>query len=239
MESWSTSCARAFHPCSGLPPVLGPSTRGCVGYHHLMPDEDAESLVARARSLSTTEEAAVLYDDWAATYDRDVFGVLGVTGSQRIAELFAEFVPERATDVLDLGCGTGAVGCQLHRHGFGVVDGVDLSRAMLEVAAKTGVYRHLTVMDLTLPKPVGEGTKYGGAVSAGTFTTGHVGPAAIGQITNLLRPGATVAWVIAVPVWDSFAVALYVSGYEVVHQSIEPIRANGPRESVMVVARHA
>lgn len=203
-----------------------------------MPDEDAESLVARARSLSSTEEAAVLYDDWAATYDRDVFGVLGVTGSQRIADLFAEFVPERATEVLDLGCGTGAVGCQLHRHGFGVVDGVDLSRAMLDVAAKTGVYRDLTVMDLTMPIG-GEGPRYGGAVSAGTFTTGHVGPAAIGQITNLLRPGSTVAWVIAVPVWDSFAVALYVSGYEVVHQSIEAIRANGPRESVMVVARHA
>jgi SAM-dependent methyltransferase len=199
-----------------------------------MSEEDAESLVARARSLSSPEEAAVLYDDWAATYDRDVFGVLGVTGSIRIADLFAEFVSERTTEVLDLGCGTGAVGRQLHHHGFALVDGVDLSPAMLDVAADTGAYRRLTPMDLTRPIP--DGPTYGGAVSAGTFTTGHVGPAAIGEITKLLRPGAVVAWVIAVPVWDSFAVGLYVSGYEVLHQSVEAIRTNGPPEYKPAVA---
>lgn len=204
-----------------------------------MPDDSADSAdsrVATARSLSSVKQAADLYDAWARTYDHDVFGVLGVTGSTRIADLLAEFVDERDTEVIDLGCGTGAVGRQLHNHGFTTIDGVDLSPAMLDVAAATGVYRTLSVMDLTTPIRV-DSPRYGAAVSAGTFTTGHVGPAAVGEIVKLLRPGSIVAWVVAVPVWDSFAVALHVGGFDVRHRSVEAIGADGPLESVMVVAR--
>ena len=102
----------------------------------------------RARSISSAEEAAQLYAEWASTYDEDVFGVLGVTGSARIAELLVSVLADPAQPVVDLGCGTGAVGQRLAQLGVTTIDGIDLSPEMLTVAARTGAYRNLTVGDL-------------------------------------------------------------------------------------------
>jgi hypothetical protein len=107
---------------------------------------------------------------------------------------------------------------------------------MLDIARAKGVYRSLLAMDLT--KPILPTHQYGAAVSAGTFTSGHVGPSAIAEVTKLLTPGAVVAWVIASSVWTSFEPALAVAGFEVVHQSVEAIRANGAPEAMMLVGRY-
>ncbi|MEJ7801630.1 MAG: hypothetical protein WKF60_13995 [Ilumatobacter sp.] len=69
--------------------------------------DDAPHALARARRLTSTAEATALYDDWAARYDHDVFEVLGVTGSSRVADLLTERVGDRSLEVVDLGCGTG------------------------------------------------------------------------------------------------------------------------------------
>jgi len=81
----------------------------------------------RARSISTAEEATQLYAEWAATYDEDVFGALGVIGSARIAELLVGALTDPAQPVVDLGCGTGAVGQRLTQLGVTTIDGIDLS----------------------------------------------------------------------------------------------------------------
>ena len=44
--------------------------------------------------------------------------------------------------VLDLGCGSGLVGKQLHKRGYQNIDGLDLSEEFLEEAQKKGVYRY-------------------------------------------------------------------------------------------------
>src|SRR4051812_21685742 len=88
----------------------------------------------RARSLSSVEEAARLYGEWASTYDDDVFAELGFTGSARIAELLAGVLPDQDQAVADLGCGTGAVGRRLGELGVTTIDGIDLSPQMLAVA---------------------------------------------------------------------------------------------------------
>ena len=105
--------------------------------------------IAKPRSLSSVEENEALYREWAATYDRDVFETLGFTGSARIADLVASYVPRRSTEVIDLGCGTGAVGVRLAVLGFERIDGVDLSPELLDIARAKGPYRSLTTMDLT------------------------------------------------------------------------------------------
>jgi predicted TPR repeat methyltransferase len=192
-------------------------------------------LIAKARALSSVEENEALYRQWAATYDRDVFDTLGFTGSDRIAGLLASYLSTRSTEVIDLGCGTGAVGVRLAALGFERIDGVDLSPEMLAVARAKGVYRSLATMDLT--KPITATRHYAAAISAGTFTSGHVGPFAIAEIVKLLAPGAVVAWVIASGVLASFEPALAVSGIEILHQSVEPIRTGGTPEAVMIVGR--
>ena len=109
----------------------------------------SDERIARARSITSAGEAAAVYRDWAASYDDDVFGRLGFTGSARIAELLVAHLPDRSAPVLDLGCGTGAVGVRLAELGVTTIDGVDLSPEMLAIAEQTGAYRTLSVADLT------------------------------------------------------------------------------------------
>jgi predicted TPR repeat methyltransferase len=199
-------------------------------------DEHVSDPIARARALFSVDETVKLYGEWASTYDDDVFGKLGFTGSARIADLLASVLPDPDQPIIDLGCGTGAVGRRLAQLGVTRVDGVDLSPEMLAVAARSGAYRSLTVGDLNaLPK--GLNRTYAASVSAGTFTTGHVGLGAVPRLMELLRPGGLVAWVIAAGVWPRFAPVLATNSLEVLHQAIEPIRRDGPPEAMMFVAR--
>jgi predicted TPR repeat methyltransferase len=182
------------------------------------------------------EQAAALYAEWAPTYDADVFGELGFTGSARIAELLVSVLPDPTLPVIDLGCGTGAVGRRLAQLGVTIVDGVDLSPEMLAVAAGSGAYRRLTVADLHALGDQLDGA-YAAAVSAGTFTTGHVGSDVVPRLLDLLRREGIIAWVIATAVWPQFEHVLATSRLAVLHQSIEAIRRDGPPEAVMFVAR--
>lgn len=192
--------------------------------------------VRRARTISSVEQAAALYAEWAPTYDADVFGELGFTGSARIAELLVSVLPDPTLPVIDLGCGTGAVGRRLAQLGVTIVDGVDLSPEMLAVAAGSGAYRRLTVADLHALGDQPDGA-YAAAVSAGTFTTGHVGSDVVPRLLHLLRPEGIIAWVIATAVWPQFEHVLATSELAVLHQSIEAIRRDGQPEAVMFVAR--
>jgi predicted TPR repeat methyltransferase len=191
--------------------------------------------VRRARSISSVEQAAALYAEWAPTYDADVFGELGFTGSSRIAELLVSVLPDPTVPVIDLGCGTGAVGRRLAQLGVTTVDGVDLSPEMLTVAASSGAYRQLTVADLHAMDV--EPYAYAASVSAGTFTTGHLGPEVVPRLLDLLRPEGVVAWVIATAVWPRFEHVLATRQLALLHQSVEAIRRDGPPEAVMFVAR--
>ena len=194
--------------------------------------------IARARALASVEEAAELYGRWASTYDDDVFGDLGFTGSARIAELLAKFLPDRDQPVVDLGCGTGAVGRTLSLLGITVTDGIDLSPEMLAIAERTGAYRRLTVADLNA-MPDGPTGTYAASLSAGTFTTGHVGPGAVPALLAMVRPGGLVAWVVAAPLWPTFEPVITGRLDAVLHRQIEPIRRDGPPEAVMFVGRLA
>jgi predicted TPR repeat methyltransferase len=198
--------------------------------------QDAGDPVVRARALAGTDDAAELYGAWAGTYDDDVFGRLGFTGSARIAELLIEHLPGPTAPVLDLGCGTGAVGRRLAELGVTTVDGVDLSPEMLELARRTGAYRRLAVQDLTAADLELRGP-YAATVSAGTFTSGHVGPSAVPGVLAALAPGGVIAWVIGAAVWPGFEAALALLAPDVLHRAVEPIRRDGPPEAVMYVAR--
>lgn len=201
-----------------------------------MGPQDTGDPVVRARALAGPDQAAELYREWAGTYDDDVFGRLGFTGSARIAELLIGHLAGPTAAVLDLGCGTGAVGRRLAELGATTVDGVDLSPEMLELARRTGAYRHLTVQDLTAAD-LEVGGPYAATVSAGTFTSGHVGPSVVPRLLAAVEPGGVIAWVIGAAVWPGFEAALAPLAPDVLHRAVEPIRRDGPPEAVMYVAR--
>ena len=192
--------------------------------------------IAKARGVRSPAEAIEVYRSWAEDYDADVFGTLGFTGTDRIADLLAAHVADRKAPVIDLGCGTGAAGVRLRDHGFGVIDGLDISPEMLAVAERKGAYRRLIVADLHEPVPLAD-SSYAATVSAGTFTTGHVGVDALAEILRVLRPGATIAWVIGDLLWDDFRPALEHAGVSTLYDGREPTRRGGPPEATMFVGR--
>ena len=190
--------------------------------------------VSRARSLQTPDDAVELYRDWAAQYDHDVFEVMGFTGTHRVADLLAQYVSDRSAAVVDLGCGTGVAGVRLAEHRFTTVDGVDISPEMLAVAHERGVYRRVIVADLNVPGSIDD--RYDASVSAGTFTSGHVGASALPAIVAVLQPGALVAWVVAQTMWSSFEPTMRDLGFEMLHVALEPIRRDAPPEAMIIVA---
>jgi predicted TPR repeat methyltransferase len=88
-----------------------------------------------------------LFDDYAADFQGHLVDTLGYRGHELLLKPMVES-GRHFRHVLDLGCGTGLCGAQL-KPISDVIDGVDLSSAMLEQARKRpGVYRELVHADL-------------------------------------------------------------------------------------------
>ncbi|KAE8355615.1 S-adenosyl-L-methionine-dependent methyltransferase [Aspergillus coremiiformis] len=159
-------------------------------------------LLAEARNSHNKEDCMKLYDEWAATYNEDL-----ADASQ---EYVAPFLVAQAAlklssyakgSILDAGCGTGLVGQALSRGGATIIDGADLSPAMLKVAEKTGIYRNLMVCDLTQPIDKPDET-YDIVTCCGTFTHGHVGPnPALREFARLLKKNGFIVATILDDIW--------------------------------------
>ncbi len=143
--------------------------------------------VDAAYALESAEDVKALYRDWAGTYDSDFVEVMGYVYPREVARVFAERRGAEDAPILDIGCGSGAVAEAV---GPGVaIDGLDLSPEMLVVAGAKGIYRACIEGDLLGRLPIADGA-YGALLSAGTFTHGHVGPEALGEVLRIARPGA-------------------------------------------------
>jgi len=137
-----------------------------------------------AYALEGTDEVRAFYRDWATTYDADFIERMSYVLPTVVANVFKR--EEGNGPVLDVGCGSGAVGMELAGHR---IDGLDLSPEMLAVAVEKGVYTRLIEGDLLARLPIESGA-YRGVISAGTFTHGHVGPEALDE---LIRVSASAA----------------------------------------------
>jgi predicted TPR repeat methyltransferase len=144
-----------------------------------------------AYALETPDDSRKLYAAWAATYDTQFADENHYILHEQVARHFAlmgGFGP-----VLDVGAGTGLCGEALNARGIEPVDGTDISAQMLEVARTKGCYRTLFTGNILTGLDVTPGI-YQGAVSAGTFTHGHVGPEGINTMLDAVRPQGWVVF---------------------------------------------
>ena len=153
--------------------------------------ETARRLLAGAYKLGDPESHRKYYAEFAEHFDTTFATGLGYVAPSHIAkQLAAMRMPEGR--VLDVGCGTGLVAEEIR----GLlpmceIDGVDISREMLDVAGAKDIYRALIEADLTADFSHLPGG-YAGLVSAGTFTLGHLGPEPIGPLLDHCADGAAV-----------------------------------------------
>lgn len=152
-------------------------------------------------------EIARHYDDWAATYDAEM-AMAGYRHPAVGLALLARHLPATAAPLLDAGCGTGIIGGWLGILGYSHVEGLDISEGMLAIARQKGAYAALHRAPLGQPLGFGDG-HFAGIISTGVFTTGHVGPEALPELTRITRAGGILVLTVKTTLWaDTIAAAI-------------------------------
>jgi predicted TPR repeat methyltransferase len=146
-------------------------------------------LLKNAYTLKTPEDSIRYYKSFSKTYDSTFAKGLDYIYPKRIAEEFYNHYSGNG-DVCDIGCGTGLVGKELRAiYPNLIIDGIDISTHMIEVAKNKNIYRKFYNIDLTKPiKNVSN--NYSALISAGTFTHGHLGPKAIINLLSICKKDA-------------------------------------------------
>jgi SAM-dependent methyltransferase len=145
------------------------------------------------------QELAAHYDSWAGAYDADM-AQAGYRHPSIAVALLARYLPLGAAPVLDAGAGTGLVGAWLGILGYPEVEGLDISEGMLKVAASKGGYRRLHRLVLGGDLPFESGA-FQGVISAGVFTTGHVGAEALPELARITAPGGVLVITVKETLW--------------------------------------
>lgn len=184
------------------------------------------------------EEIAAIYDSWAEGYDAQ----MAATGYRHPAiclALLARHLPRGAAPLLDAGAGTGLVGEWLEILGYPETEALDISEGMLARARAKGVYRAFHRLALGGPLPFADGA-FAGVVSAGVFTTGHVGAEGLDELIRITRPGGAIVLTIKDTLWDDgFAARLAAIAAEgrIAIAEETPSYVSMPGEALTVPAR--
>ncbi len=154
--------------------------------------------LAATLALTGADATLRLYRDWAASYDSGFARDMQYNLPAHVARLF--LAAGGGGPMLDVGAGTGLLAEHLRAMGCaGDIDALDFSAEMLDRAAEKHLYRTLIRADVTQPLTLPR--RYNGVTSSGTFTAGHVGPAAFGPMLAVALPGALFALSINQRVW--------------------------------------
>lgn len=115
--------------------------------------QDAQHLLAalngQANSSVPCSYIENLFDDYAPNFDHHLLQNLSYNTPKRLFEIITKKASlPKAARFLDLGCGTGLFGEQIYKS-CEAIDGVDLSRGMLEKAKQKNIYKNLYQSDIT------------------------------------------------------------------------------------------
>lgn len=148
----------------------------------------------------STDDVAALYDKWAETYDAEM-AQAGYRHPTICLALLSRHLPKGAAPLLDAGAGTGLIGEWLQIMGYPQVEALDISAGMLKVAEKKGCYSAFHVLALGGPLPFADNS-YGGVISAGVFTSGHVGAEGLDELIRITRPGGVIVLTVKNTLWQ-------------------------------------
>jgi predicted TPR repeat methyltransferase len=147
----------------------------------------------------TTDEVAALYDGWASTYD-DEMAAAGYRHPTICLALLARHLPRGSAPLLDAGAGTGLIGEWLAITGYPHVEALDISQGMLDRARQKGVYADFHRLALGGPLPFAD-DRFAGIVSAGVFTSGHVGVEGLDELLRICRRDGVIVLTVKDTLW--------------------------------------
>jgi predicted TPR repeat methyltransferase len=140
----------------------------------------------------TTDPAAVeaYYDEWAETYDTTLKDWDYRAPADAAALLCEHMKP--GDRLLDVGCGTGLFAEAVADRVDCPMEGIDISAASLEVAAKGGRYDRLHRHDLQqTPLPLG-GDSFDAAACVGVLTYIEEPTELLADLCRVVRPGGHI-----------------------------------------------
>ena len=150
--------------------------------------ENALNLLKGAYNLSTPDDNRKYYEGFAPFYDSVFVKDLGYTYPTVVANLLVENLKIDGP-ICDIGCGTGLVASEIKKKvPSAIIDGVDISKDMIQISREKNIYRNL--IELNLEDPLDDLLKnYSTVVSAGTFTHGHLGSDALTRLVSHFEYG--------------------------------------------------
>jgi predicted TPR repeat methyltransferase len=155
----------------------------------------------KAYDCKSTEELIKYYSEWAPNYQDDEM-TLGYDAPGLAATLMNKYL-DKNSDILDIGCGTGAVGEFLRIYGFRNIDGLDATPKMLEIAQSKRIYRFLYYLKLRKNSVIdGLDEKYDAIVGCGIFTMNHVKANSLDLVIRWLKPGGLLVFSCTKPSYD-------------------------------------
>lgn len=173
----------------------------------------------RAYEISGPDDARKHYGAWADTYDDHFSAGWGYVAPREIAGIFRAQAGPEHQPVLDAGAGTGLLAENLPGMD---IDAIDITPEMLARAEAKGLYRRRMLGDLTGPLDIADGA-YGGVISCGTFTHGHVGPECLDELLRVTKAGALFCCGTIAPVLDGAGFGSTLARL-VAHGRITPVR---------------
>ena len=147
-----------------------------------------QSLLENAYKLATPDDNKIYYDEFASSYDAEFANALGWHYPKAIAAIYLNQATKQDLPIADIGCGIGLVAEALQCSAEDI-DGIDISEEMLNRAKEKGLYRSTIKADLTA-RPETIMNCYGAVISAGTFTSGHLGSEQLEPLLDIARTGA-------------------------------------------------
>ncbi|MEM5470206.1 class I SAM-dependent methyltransferase [Hoeflea sp. AS60] len=163
--------------------------------------ENKTARLGAVYTAETAEDVARVYDAWAENYDSDM-SLAGYRHPAISLAILARYVPKGAAPLLDAGAGTGLIGEWLAITGYDQIEGLDISEGMLKVAERKGVYKalHQAALGITLPF---SDNHFAAIISAGVFTSGHVGIEGLDDLIRICKPGGVIVLTIKDVLWQA------------------------------------
>ena len=162
---------------------------------------DVRQKIKWVYSSVTAEELGDRYDSWANDYECDLEEEGGYVAPKRTVETVVRYLPKHAK-ILDAGVGTGLIGKMLREEGYHNLEGIDLSRRMLEKAATKKAYTKL--YRKVLGKPLGfPSNTFDGVVSVGVLTYGHAPSSSLDEMIRITKPGGHVIFSLVTAFYDT------------------------------------
>ena len=151
-------------------------------------EKNALNLLKGAYNLSTPDDNRKYYEGFAPFYDSVFVKDLGYTYPFVVANLLVDKIKIDGP-ICDIGCGTGLVASEIKKKvPNAVIDGVDISKDMIQISREKKIYRNL--LELNLEDPLDHLlNNYSAVVSAGTFTHGHLGSESLGRLISHFKRG--------------------------------------------------